>query len=469
MDELGNIVTSHKNKVKILNPQPGFYEVNPVVSWWKGFVGVLRKISKGMDLSEINSICLSSVCGSFVPVNSNFDPLYNAILYGIDKRSASLVSKLNDHFGEDYLTNELGSSFTTHSVLPKILWLKENITDVYKETVFFVESVNFITGKLTGQAAWDLPTAAGCQLINLHKLNYPIEILESMGLEINKFPELTWPLQSLGTVTEKAAKETGLKKGTMVLAGACDINAEAVSCRAINPGDLLVVLGSTVSILLTLDTLNFEKGFVSGVSVIPGQYRLGGATSSGGRFVNHADQLFTRPSKSLLQKIDLSPTGIIVLPYFDGARCPFHNPDATGVIYGISSNSSSKDLYIAVRESIGFELAVILKKLEKHLKQSEKIYVTGGLSKDDVLLQVISNITGMALRVYPDIDASFGDALMAMSTHFSLDEVLKIHGSTQIKIILPDQNIHNVYTHLVEKFEMLYDALTKLFEFKTNE
>jgi len=109
LNEIGNIVTSHKSKVKILNPQPGFYEVNPVASWWKGFVDVLRKISKDVDLSEINSICLSSVCGSFVPVNSNFDPLYNAILYGIDKRSASLVSKLNDRFGEDYLTNQLVS------------------------------------------------------------------------------------------------------------------------------------------------------------------------------------------------------------------------------------------------------------------------------------------------------------------------------------------------------------------------
>lgn len=473
LNEIGNIVISYKSKVKILNPHPGFYEVNPITSWWRGFINILRKISEDVDLSEINSICLSSVCGSFVPVNNNFDPLYNAILYGIDKRSASLVSKLNDCFGENYLTNELGSSFTTHSVLPKILWLKENTEDIYEDTEFFVESVNFITGKLTGKAAWDLPTAAGCQLISLHELNYPDEILKSMGIDIDKLPNLIWPLQPLGVVTEKAAKETGLKKGTIVLAGACDINAEAVSCGAINPGDLLVVLGSTVSILLTLETLNFKKGFVSGVSVIPGQYRLGGATSSGGRFVNHASQLLRSPPKSFLHELNLSPTGIVILPYLDGARCPFHNPNAIGVIYGISSNISSKDLYVAIRESIGFELAVILKKLEEHLKQSRTIYVTGGLSKDDVLLQIISNITGMTLRVYLDTDASFGDALMAMSTHFPLEEILKIkHSSAQEqtnKIILPDRNFHNMYTHLVEKFEMLYETLVKLFESKTNE
>jgi len=468
LNELGDIMTSYKSKVRVLNPQPGFYEVDPIASWWRGFVDILRKISEDVDLSEIISICLSSVCGSFVPVNDYFDPLYNAILYGIDKRSSSLVSKLNDRFSENYLTSKLGSSFTTHSVLPKILWLKKNARNVYERTKFFVESVNFITGKLTGQAAWDLPTAAGCQLIDLHRLHYPVEILESMDLDINKFPKLIWPLQPLGVVTEKAAKETGLKKGTMVLAGACDINAEAVSCEAINPGDLLVVLGSTVSILLTLKKLKIKKGFVSGVSIIPGQYRLGGATSSGGRFVNQMTKLIASIAEFPPYETKLFPTGLIMLPYLDGARCPYHNPNALGTIYGLSSNTSPTDLYLAVRESLGFELAVILRKLEEYLKQSKTIYVTGGLSKDRLLLQVMSNITGMIIKTYPNVDASFGDAVMAMTAYMPLEKALEIRFScSQVESgasIFPDEKLHDIYAHFVRKYEALYEALLGVFE-----
>src|SRR6056297_2971775 len=158
IDEFGEVIASSKVKSEVLNPQEGFFELDAEKTWWGGIKLALSQIAKSKSLQGIKSICVSSMCGTFVPVDVNLKPVHHAILYGIDTRAVKQIERLNTKYGKSYLTEHIGGLFNTHSIIPKVIWLKENKAEVYKNTAYFVESNNYVSSKLTGITAWDYPT-----------------------------------------------------------------------------------------------------------------------------------------------------------------------------------------------------------------------------------------------------------------------------------------------------------------------
>ena len=464
LNDRGEILLTERLPVELICPGEGMYEVDAVKTWWNGFVAICRKIQSRADLSSVRAVCVSSVCGSFVPVDADFNPLYNAILYGIDTRALKQIAFLNEKCGPDYLREHVGGVFNTHSIIPKILWLKEHCPEVYDQCRYFVASNNFVTARLTGEARWDYPTAAGARLVDFPTMGTLEEVLAGNGLHPEKIPSFDWPLATLGEVTRAAAEETGLSAGTAVVVGACDINSEAMAIGAINPGDLVVVYGSTISTLLTVDRFLTLSGFNPGVSVLEGSYRLGAASSAGARSVAWVDEIV---GKDYRLDPEEGPTGIIMLPYIDGARTPFHNPHASGVFFGLRRTNQKSDLYRAAREALGFEVAATVDKLSSVYPVPKTIKAMGGMANDHALMQIISNVTGMSQQVYQGIDASYGAALFAMGSELPLSEINDLPGVRKFRqpspTFTPDEAIHGLYQPLSEKYQRLYASLLELF------
>lgn len=466
IDESGKIIKQAKRPCHITHPQPGFYEVEPVEVWWKGFLSICDTLRQEVDFSQVRSLCISSVCGSFVPVNNRLDPLHNGILYGIDTRSSRQVDRLNREYSKEMLDEVLGGVFTSHSIIPKILWLKEEMPDIYDNTQFFLESGNFVTARLTGETAWDYPTASGGLLLDITTLAQPISILGDLAIDCNKIPPFKWPLEVLGQVSERAASLTGLNVGTPVVTGACDINAEALACGAVSPGDMVVVYGSTVSVLLIVDRLIKVGGFATGTSFVEGSYRLGGATSSGGRLMEWVDRLFLVKER-MVTPVPANPTRILMLPYLDGARLPFHNPNAKAVWFGMTGSTTKEEIRISAREALGFELSIIMRRLDEVFPVPDCLHVMGGLTKDSGLMQIVSNVTGKYQRTFSTLDASYGDALAAMTVDLGLENIgcleNVINSRERGRIISPDYALYGRYSPLVDKFEALYGSIRGLY------
>ncbi|HNU23863.1 MAG TPA: FGGY family carbohydrate kinase [Mesotoga sp.] len=464
LDEKGNIAGRSRVESVVVSPEEGFFEVEAEKNWWLGFRKALESICIDNDVKRIKALCISSVCGTFVPVDNELRPLYNAILYGIDTRATDQIERLNSSFGKEYLKNHLGGEFTTHSVIPKTLWLKENRREIYEKTFRFVESNNFVSGRLTGKTAWDFPTAAGTRLLDFETQGLPREIIRKAGLDESKFPCLSWPLSIVGSVKASSSRETGLKEGIPVVAGACDINGEAMACGGINPGDLVVVFGSTTSTLFTTKGFHILDGFAPGVSVLEGTFRLGAATSSGGRFVGWIKDLL---QSEITGEKDEGPTGIIILPYIDGARAPYDNPSARGVVFGLQKTDDRNKIFKASLESLGYEIDLLIRKLETVSNVPNNIHVLGGMAASRLLLQIVANITGRELHVHGDIDASYGDAIMAMTADHAYSDIAKLDSVKEQRgkaiRISPDPELHTKYRVFSQKYETLYYSVKDIF------
>jgi xylulokinase len=295
-------------------------------------------------------------------------------------------------------------------------------------------------------------------MVDFRNLALPALVMDRYRLDPRKLPPFRWPVSSLGKVTRKAASVTGLKPGTDVIVGGCDVNAEAMSLRAVRPGDMILVFGSTLSVLLTTDEYLEPEGFVPGMSLLENTYRIGAATSSGGKYLKWFRERLDRHRGENITPSNI-PTGIMILPYLDGARTPFNDPEASAAILGLKSRHSGEDIFRAVMESLGYELDLLFTKMAQEYPVPPVIDVTGGLSNDGGLMRIISNITGKKLRIHRGVDASFGDALLAMMRKSSLRDIDEKDGIKALadmqEYVEPDPSISGLYEPLRRKYRRI--------------
>lgn len=465
VDRDGRILSTAQVPCRMTTPGPGRFEIDAPVEWMGGFKKALDGLGD-VFVGRAKALCVSSVCASFVPIDAGGRVLRNAILYGIDTRAAGIASRWNEETEPAVVFPIAGSGFTSHSVLPKIAWLREHEPEVYHQTAYFVESSNYLTSFLTGRHAWDRPTAAGGHMIDAARGEYPSDFLRKVGIDEGKLPSLRYPLEPLGRITETASAATGIPAGTTVLTGACDVNAEAFACGAFDPGSLLLVYGSTLSTLYTIGSFMRLPGFLLGPSILEGTYRLGGATSSGGRFLDWV--------KATLGIEDVpdpgpGPTDLLALPFLDGARIPYQDPSYRVLWYGMTSATSKNDYLLAAMESMGCELHEILRRFSAAGELPGYAHVTGGLASNARFLQVVADVSGCPLRRFKNVNAAFGDALMALSHAAGLDAVravleARVRDSGNVEDVFPDPVLHARYEGKRILYRYFLDALERIRE-----
>ena len=93
IDREGRVRAQARIPSRVLRPKDDWYEVAPTETWRNGIVDLCRDLASRIALADVRSLCVSSLCGTFVPVDAEFRPVYNAILYGIDRRSANQAAQ----------------------------------------------------------------------------------------------------------------------------------------------------------------------------------------------------------------------------------------------------------------------------------------------------------------------------------------------------------------------------------------
>lgn len=462
IDARGELLASAQIPCALENPKPGYFEIDAPSQWRGGLLKALEALGRDY-VAGAEAVCISSVCASFVPMDKAGNPLRKAILYGIDTRASAQFERWNSAFPKEDIARIAGNGFTSHSVLPKILWLKENEPEIYTKVAMFVESSNYLTSFLTGEYAWDAPSASGGHMIESRTGEYPAWFLKEVGIDQAKLPLLRSPLEVLGTVTADASAATGIRAGTPVLVGACDVNAEAFACGAFDPGSLLLVYGSTLSTLYTVGEFKSLPGFLTGPSILPGTYRLGGATSSGGRYLDWLKRLLGDEAPADISGLE-SPTDVLMMPFLDGARLPHQNPSWRVSWEGMSSSTDKRTLWKAAYEAMGCELADLLDRFAQVGPLPSFGYLTGGLASNHQFLQVIADVSGLTLLHFKQVNAAYGDALMALSSRQGMEKVRELllrRREGNVETIVPDSKLFKRYAANRKLYEAQLENMRK--------
>ena len=207
---------------------------------------------------------------------------------------------------------------------------------------------------------------------------------------------------------------------------------------------------------------------------IPGYYGLeGGQTSSGGVIKWFLQNGFAYSCKkqaeeegcSVLdilnreaEEIPIGSEGLVMLEYLQGNRTPWVDSDVRGMLYGLSLKHTPAHIYRAILEATCYGTALILSTYEKYI-DLEEICLSGGLTKSDLYLQILADVTGLTLRIPRQTEAScFGAAILGTVAAGIYQD---IHTASGIMVdylhtIRPDMENHRKYQFYLKKYEEAY-------------
>jgi len=427
----GDIVVEHSVEHGLETPKPGWAEHDADKIWWGDFVKICHVLldESAIRPDQITCIAVSGLGACCLPVDNSGKPLRKAILYGIDTRAFDEIQELESTFSKEKIFEISGMQLSSQSTGPKILWIKNHEPEVYKKTKYFLTSQAYIVYRLTTKATLDFFTMADfTPMVNIRKNSWFEETTKYIT-PINKLPIPSWSCEIAGCITEKAAKETGLEKGTKVIVGTTDAGAEIVSSGANKPGDMMMMFGSSFFFVMLTEKLLPSEKFWATPWLDSSAYALQGGTSTSGSLTRWFRDNFASMEvsiqnaggesaySSLAKLLKDSPpgaNGLISLPYFEGERTPIYDSDAKGMIFGLSLRHSRADIYRSIIEGISFGIRHIFDSLlETGAKPKRFIGVAGG-TKNREWMQITSDIANIEIDILTKHgSAAYGDAFMA--------------------------------------------------------
>lgn len=424
-DETGAVVAQAARPHKMLVPQAGWAEHDPDKDWWGDFCFLSKTLiaNSGIDPKDIRAVGASAIGPCMLPVDAEGNALMNGVLYGVDTRAAKEIADLNAELGEDRILDRCGNALTSQSVGPKILWLKNNRPEIYDKAAKIVSSTTFIVQKLTGRCVIDHYTAANFSpLYAVDEQRWSDELNPGI-LPLEKLPEVLWTTDIAGEVTPAAAHATGLAIGTPVICGTIDAAAEAFSVGVLDAGDMMVMYGSTIFIILLSANRVRDARLWYAPWLFPGEHAsMSGLATSGtlthwfrdqiGRDLDPATAFAELAKEASASKPGAN--GLVFLPYFSGERTPIHDTHAKGTLFGLNLTHTRGDIYRALIEGIAYGTNHIFETYAEAGSVPKRLMAVGGGTKNRIWLEATSNISGLPqILMQKTVGASYGNAFLA--------------------------------------------------------
>jgi xylulokinase len=455
----GRVVARAARAHGISMPRPGFVEQDAERDWWGGVAAVSRELVDAVGAGAVRGICVSGTGPCLLPCDEHGHPLRPAILYGVDTRAQAEIGILEETLGHDRILARCGSRLSSQALGPKLLWLRRHEAEVWRRMASWHMPSSFAAMRLCGESALDHHSASQCDpFYDLGEQDWAgdwaAELLPGCAL-----PRLVQPGDPLGEVSRGAAVATGLAPGTPVFAGTIDAWAEALSVGVRDPGDLMLMYGSTLFAVQVADSVSPAPPLwcTNGVQADRPTYAAGMSTS--GTLLDWWRELLGSPDwEAMVAEAAASPPGargLLTLPYFAGERTPIDDPRARGVVAGLSLRHTRGDVLRAAHEAIAFGVREIVALLAAAAEPPRRVVAVGGGLQGGLLTQIVSDVCGVEqLLPRETIGASYGDALLAAvggGLAGAHDDWSAIAG-----VVSPDPPAHAIYDALAPLHAELY-------------
>ncbi|MFC7942018.1 FGGY-family carbohydrate kinase [Microbacterium oxydans] len=456
----GTIIASTSRAHEVRRPHTGWVEMDGDV-WWDEFVSISRELLETVPDAEVVGVGVSGMGPCILLADEDDRPVRPAILYGVDTRSTAQIDRMTADLGIEEITRVGGSTLTSQAGGPKIAWIGDEEPEALARARRLFMPASWLTRNLTGAYVLDHQSASQVSPfydIEAESWYGPWWELYAGGIEQ---PALLWAGDLAGEVTAAAAVATGIPAGTPVITGSIDAWTEAVSVGAHEVGDLMLMYGTTMFLVATgAETLRTPSMWTT-AGAFAGTRNLAGGLSTSGALTAWLKDLTGADYPELLAEAELSPPGargLLVLPYFAGERTPIQDPDARGVIAGLTLEHTRGDLYRAALEATALGVRHNVETMRAAGADIRRIVAVGGGTQGRLWLQVVSDVTGLVQEVpQTTIGASYGAAFLAATAIAAPDATPVITDWNPVaETIRPDEALRPAYDDLFDRYVRLY-------------
>lgn len=500
----GNITGQAYKEYSLVTPLPGWQEIDPELVWRSAKEVIVKTANKS---NSIEAISVSSFGEAVIPVGYKGNTLHNSMIY-IDSRGQEQASYLKDNLGLDKILGITGAAVHPMYSICKIMWLKQNMPEIYKNTWKFFLFADFILFKLGAKPHTDYSLAARTMAFDVINKKWSQEILDCAGVAEEKFGE---PVQSgtiVGTITKSIAEELSLNEGVLLVAGGHDQPCTALGAGVIKNDLAVDGLGTAECITAAFDHPVISDSMASSSfacvpHVIKDMYVTYAFTFTSGSMlkwyrdnfgqifkeeavrtgVNIYDLLIEKALKingksPVLEKENapenvqenmqenIKAADLFVLPHFAGAATPYMDTAAKGAIVGLDIDTKGEDIIKAILEGITFEMMVNVERLAKSGVKIDELRVVGGLAKSDLYLQLKADIMGKKVTTLEVSEAGTIGVVILAGTACGAFKSIEDAVSKLVKKkkeYFPDSNLHEIYKKKFETYKRIYPSLKSIY------
>ncbi len=368
--------------------------------WWSACVSAFSEIACASDLVP-EALVLSGQMQDLIIVGSGPQP--RAILYS-DTRAAAEAQEIALTYGADRHAAEARNAQDAGGLAPKLLWMSRNAKMTLDSARWiFLGAHDYLAWRLCGASATDLTTASTTGLLLFDKNRWNDDLMASLGIRTDLFPEIVRADKVAGVLSHEAAHITGLPEGLPVIHGAGDAATATLGSGAGVPGRLSINLGTSGWVAMTSDgppvdpALGaFNLRHPNGIDLI----MIGAVTTAAGNYDWFRNALLAETSRdeafSVLNREAESAaagsSGLLFLPYLAGERMPFRAPRARGGFIGIGRETGRAELARAVLEGVAFSLLHAFRALGGSGAHAHEVTLVGGGAGSELWCRIIASV-----------------------------------------------------------------------------
>ena len=442
-DRNGRLLSRAKHPIVMQRPSTNHAEHDSEDIWRAACSAVREAVTKaGVTAEQIAAIGFDATCslvardreGRQLTVSTTAEDRFDTIVW-LDHRAIAEAEELSSH-GHPVLQYS-GGSLSPEMEIPKLMWLKRHLPQTWARAGYFFDLADFMTWKATGSAARSRCTLTAKWNYLAHEApGWQADYLAQAGLE-DLLERASLPSgtisagDSMGTLSPEAARDLGLDTECRVPAGLIDAYAGAFGVLA-GAGEgkplerSVALIGGTSSCIVSFSAQAKPGRSLWGPyyeAVLPGHWLVEGGQSATGALLDYIVRMHAaggEPSSDLLARVikraqelreehgaNLA-SNLHILPDFHGNRSPLADPHVTGVISGLTLDTSFDGLcrlYWRACVAIALGIRHILETMSDYGYRFETLHLTGGHVHNPLLVELYADVTGCTVVIPQTEDA----------------------------------------------------------------
>jgi xylulokinase len=400
-------------------PQFGWSEQRPA-SWWDGAVATVRTVLGKVDQGQ-HRVAGVAACGQMhgtVLIDDAGRLVLDRVPLWNDKRTREILEEFERTHDTQSILRIVGNPPTVAFAAFKLMWIKRYEPEAYAAARTLLMPKDYINFRLTGARAIDLSEASCNYLLDIRTGTWSQEIVDLAGLDRKILPPLKSASEVLATVSQEAARETGLLEGTPVIVGAGDYPVTLLGSGVVRAG-----MGSDVTGTSTLITLMTEEPVldpaITNVQGVAGGWGAFTILDAGGDAMRWARRAFHDNQYAYDRIVDLAaeaPAGsdrLIFLPYLNGERLA-NQGNSRAQFVGLTSVHRAGHLHRAVMEGVAFASRRNIEIMKSRGNKLERLVAAGGGAKTRLWLEIKASVYGCPILTPSDPECGvLGCAMLA--------------------------------------------------------
>ncbi len=396
---------------------------------------------------------------------------------------ADRINALAAERGEPWLPR-YGGKISSEWEFAKALQLLEEDPELYARADHWIEAADWIVWQLTGIYVRNACTA-GYKAIYQDGA-YPAEdFLVALNPRFARFvtDKVERPIAQLGdrvgSLTHAAASWTGLPAGIAVCAGNVDAHVTVAAANAVEPGQMVAIMGTSTCHVMNADVLAevpgmcgvVDGGIVSGLwgyeagqsgvgdifawyvdNQLPGAYHDAAAAAGLGVHEHLA---------RLAGELPVGGHGLVALDWHSGNRSVLVDHDLSGMIVGLTLATKPEEVYLALLESTAFGTRTIIESFERSGVPVAEFVVAGGLLQNSFLMQLYADVIRLPISITTsDQGPALGSAIHAAAAAGAYPDIrvaAKAMGAIERAVYRPDEARAAAYDRLYAEYSLLHE------------